>query len=229
MLIKTTDTAESLEKLPQLHLLVDNPISEGRTLLETLFNKAYEADPFPSSVLTMLREGQRHCKHITLAECTEDNGKLRYQNRLFVPDHEPLRLHVIQQHHDTPAAGHPGRSKTLELIQRTYYWPGLRKDTERFVRNCHPCQRSRTARHAPFGILRPLAIPDRPWSSISMDFVTGLPWSEGSDAIWVVVDRLTKGRHFVPCRSTIDAKDLADLFLLHVFQLHGLPSDIVSD
>ena len=46
-----------------------------------------------------------------------------------------------------------------------------------------------------------------------MDFVVGLPWSNGCDAIWVVVDRLTKQRHLVPCTSTVDAKDLADLFI----------------
>ena len=79
------------------------------------------------------------------------------------------------------------------------------------------------------GILRPLPIPDRPWSSISMDFVTGLPWSDGNDAIWVVVDRLTKIRHFVPCRTTTSAPDLANPFLHHTWKLHGLPNDIISD
>ena len=62
-----------------------------------------------------------------------------------------------------------------------------------------------------------------------MDFVVGLPWSEGYDAIWVVVDKLTKQRHLVPCGSNEDAEDLADLFLKWVFQLHGLPEIITSD
>ena len=62
-----------------------------------------------------------------------------------------------------------------------------------------------------------------------MDFVTGLPWSDGHDAIWVVVDRLTNMRHLVPCRSDTAAPDLADLFLVHVFKHHGLPNTIVSD
>ena len=62
-----------------------------------------------------------------------------------------------------------------------------------------------------------------------MDFVIGLPWSQGSDAIWVVIDRLTKARHFVPCRTSIDAAGLADLFIEHAFRLHGLPNSIVSD
>ena len=105
----------------------------------------------------------------------------------------------------------------------------MRKDARRYIRNCHTCQRSRTPRHRPSGILRPLPIPYRPWSSISMDFVTGLPWSNGNDAIWVVVDRFTKMRHFVPCRTTTKAPDLANLFLHHVWKHHSLPQDIVSD
>jgi len=89
----------------------------------------------------------------------------------------------------------------------------MRKEIARYVANCHICQRRRTAHHAPFGILHPLSIPYRPWQDISMDFVTGLPWSNGNDAIWVLVDRLTNMRHLVPCCTTIDAPSLADLFL----------------
>ena len=61
-----------------------------------------------------------------------------------------------------------------------------------------------------------------------MDFVVGLPWSNGCDGIWVVEDRLTKQRHLVPCTSTVDAKDLADLFIQWVFPLHGLPETLTS-
>ena len=62
-----------------------------------------------------------------------------------------------------------------------------------------------------------------------MDFMVGLQESDGFDAIWVVVDRLSKQRHFVPCTSTITAECLTQLFLDHVFQLHGLPDSIISD
>jgi len=84
-------------------------------------------------------------------------------------------------------------------------------------------------RHAPFGILRPLSIPYRPWQDILMDFVTGLPWSNRNDGIWVVVDWLTKMRHLVPCGTTIDAPSLADLFLDNIWKLHGLPLTIIND
>jgi transposase InsO family protein len=62
-----------------------------------------------------------------------------------------------------------------------------------------------------------------------MDFVTGLPNSRGYDTIWVVVDRLTKMRHLVPCSTTIDAEGLANLFMNHIFRLHSVPDTIVSD
>ena len=142
----------------------------------------------------------------------------------------PLKLHLIKDFHEVPAAGHPGRSKTLELLLRQYYWPRMHKDVDRFLRNCHTCQRSRTSRHAPFRILRPLPIPDGGgWRHISMDFITSLPWSNGFNAILVVVCRLTKMRHFIPCWDTCTAEQLAELYAYHIFRLHGLPKTIISD
>jgi hypothetical protein len=62
-----------------------------------------------------------------------------------------------------------------------------------------------------------------------MDFVTGLPECEGYDAIWVVVNRLSKMRHFVPFHTTIDARGLAEIFLKEVVRLHVLLKTIISD
>jgi hypothetical protein len=212
-----------------LHLLANGNDAPAAVNLNRLLNDAYEADSLPNDILRMLRDGVRHSRRITLTECEDRDGRLWYRNRLYVPEYWPLRLHLRQQHHDTPVAGHPGRSKTLELLYRQYYWKNMRQNVEPYVRNCQTCQRARTSRHAPFGILRPLPIPDQPWQDISMDLVTGLPTSKKCDTIWVVVERLTKARHLIPCESTIDAEGLADLFLQHVFKLHGLPLTIVSD
>ena len=80
-----------------------------------------------------------------------------------------------------------------------------------------------------FGVLRPLPVPEKPWEDISMDFVVGLPECEGFDAVWVVVDKLSKMRHFIPCHTTIDAVGLVKLFLWEVVRLHGLRKTIISD
>jgi len=62
-----------------------------------------------------------------------------------------------------------------------------------------------------------------------MDFVTNLPWSNGNDAIWVVVDQLPQMHHLVPCRTTIDASSLADQFLDNIWNHNRLPLTIISD
>jgi len=122
-----------------LRIYADNRNEDEYPSLEDLFKQGSVADPFPGEVLQMLRDGTRHSREISLAECREENGRLIYRNRIYVPCHDQLRLRILQNHHDPPAIGHPGRAKTLELIDRTYYWPTLRKDVERFVRNCHVC------------------------------------------------------------------------------------------
>ena len=213
----------------ELRLLAHIALGDGRDPLRTIFERAYQTDKTPTSILHALERGDKRHAEVTLADCEDRGGILLYRNRFFVPRHDGLRLHLMQSHHDSPAFGHPGRAKTLELLQRNYYWDTMRRDVDRFVRNCEPCRRSRTSRHAPYGLLQSLPIPQTPWQDISMDFVVGLPWSNGCDAIWVVVDRLTKQRHLVPCTSTVDAQDLADLFIQWVFRLHGLPETITSD
>ena len=105
----------------------------------------------------------------------------------------------------------------------------MRKDVNRFVRNCHVCRRTKSSRHAPYGVLKPLSLPDRPWQHKSVDLVTGLPRSKGYDAICVVVDCLTKQGHLIPCTTTITAEELGTLFCDRVFRYHSLPETIVSD
>jgi len=195
--------------------------------ISTLLEEAYQVDPIPERILKFLRDDVWHCKEISLADCKEKKHRLVYRDCIYVPDHLPLRLGLLQNHHDLPAIRHPGRTKTLELLCRQYYWPAMRKDVDRFVRNCNVCRRTKDTLRAPCGVLHLLSVPDRPWQHISVGFVTGLPPSKQFDAICVVVDRLTKQGHLIPCKTTITAEELAQLFYDRVFCYHGLPKTIV--
>jgi len=166
---------------------------------------------------------------IVLGLYEENSGLLMYDGLIWIPDDDTLRLRILRDHHDTQAAGHPGRARILELVSRSFYWPGQRKYIHRYVDHCDTCHRIKPIRHAPFGLLKPLELPHWPWDTISMDFITVLPMSNGKDALWVIIDRLTKMGHFVACQGTMNPENLADHFLRQVIRPHGLPSSIVSD
>ena len=98
-----------------------------------------------------------------------------------------------------------------------------------WVTTCDSCQRNKATRHKRFGVLMPLEVPYSPWESISMDFIVGLPESDGCTQIWVIVDRFSKMAHFIPLPTKVTAPELARIFLREIWKLHGLPASIVSD
>ncbi|GMJ07888.1 hypothetical protein HRI_004458000 [Hibiscus trionum] len=100
---------------------------------------------------------------------------------------------------------------------------------EIFVRECGVCQRSKEDFDHPRGLLQSLPIPDASWTSISMDFIEGLPLSKKKDVILVTVNKLTKNAHFLALAHPFSTKDVAQLFLKNIFKLHGMPQSIVCD
>ena len=85
--------------------------------------------------------------------------------------------------------------------------------------------RAKSPRTSPFGELQPLPIPQRPWGSVSMDFIVKLPHSEKFDTILVVVCRLTKMAHFIPMTESSDAPQVAKLIIHEIVRLHGIPDN----
>ena len=78
--------------------------------------------------------------------------------------------------------------------------------------------------------MQQLDLPQWKWEHITMDFVTGLPRSSRQrDAIWVIVDRMTKVAHFLPIRQTDSLESLAQLYISEIVRLHGTPLTIISD
>ena len=157
-------------------------------------------------------------------------GLLYSQGKLCIPPtFGALILKLLQQYHDSPLAGHYAVARTSALLAQFYIWPGLAAEVSKYVGSCDTCARNKVVRHAPYGLLSPLPIPSRPWSSVSLDRITDLPPSHYHDAILVVVDLLTKAAHFIPTTKSMAAPDVASLFLRHVVRAHGLPDTLVSD
>nr|GEX99419.1 retrotransposon-related protein [Tanacetum cinerariifolium] len=100
---------------------------------------------------------------------------------------------------------------------------GMHKGVKNFIRECDVCQRQNPDLCAYQGPLQPLPIPERVWSEISMDFIVGLPKSQGKSVSFVVVDRLSKYAHFMALSHPYTSSSVAQVFLDTVYKIHGLP------
>jgi len=167
-------------------------------------------------------------KNLKDEEWMIEEGVVMKERRIYVPEGD-LRREVVQLHHDTPVGGHRGKWKTMELVTRNYWWPAVTREVGKYVEGCNACQRYKNRSKAPVGKLMPNAIPEKPWSHISADFITKLPLAQGYNAILVVCNRFSKMAHFIATTEKTSVKGLAKLFRDHVWKLHGLPESIISD
>ena len=110
-----------------------------------------------------------------------------------------------------------------------FFWFGMRRDVKEFVQKCITCQTIKYSPASPYGLLQPLEMPERAWEDVAMDFIVGLPKSNGVTNIVVVVDRFTKYAHFGALPNPYTACKVAELFSNMVIRLHGVPRTIVSD
>jgi hypothetical protein len=158
----------------------------------------------------------------------DDQGTLWYKNRICVPEGGDFRQIIMDEAHNSAYSIHPGSTKMYVDLKQRYWWNGMKADIARFVVHYDTCQRIKAEHQKPAGLLQPLPIPVWKWDEIGMDFVVGLPKTQGHDSIWVIVDGLTKVAHFLPVRTTYGEK-LAKLYIENIVKLHGVPSRIVSD
>jgi hypothetical protein len=204
---------------------VKRPLWESKAQALTLrdeLRKAAQADPW-------YRE--------KLQQTSPTDGLLRgdgllwtIDGRFYVPADREVQSKLLYELHDAPTGGHLGESKTLHKLQKTCYWPGMKKDVEDYVKGCTVCAAVKPSQQMPAGLLQPLPIPHRPWEVISIDFVGPLVRTKDyHNSILVVVDKFSKMGHFIPTSTGITSERTARLLINHVIKLHGLPSSIVSD
>ena len=162
--------------------------------------------------------------------CIHEDGSLRFGNRLCVPNDLDLKAEILKEAHNTSYMIHPRGSKMYRDLRETFWWNNIKSKIAQYVAQCLVCQQVKMEHQRPAGFLQPLPIPEQKWEDITMDFVTGLPRTPiGKDAIWVIVDQLTRFAHFLAIRVDFSLERLARLYINEIVRLHGAPASIVSN
>ena len=179
------------------------------------------------AVLSDKQIQEQICKEVTRLPVPDNvtivNGLPFHKDKIYVPEHPDIKRQILQLYHDSPITGHLGQSGTMELIRHVYWWSNTGKYIKDYITGCHTCGHNKHPNWQPKGTMQPLPTPEGPWQWTQSDHITGLPMSQGYDAIYVVMDRLTKMTHFIPTTTQAMAKDLMQLHLKHVWRLHGVP------
>nr|ADX31265.1 unknown [Triticum aestivum] len=103
------------------------------------------------------------------------DGVMRYKGRIWIGSDSMIQQSLVKALHDSAVGGHSGFYATYHRIKNLFFWKGMKAQIKQYVKECVTCQRAKTERIAPAGLLQPLPIPKRPWAVISLDFIEGLP------------------------------------------------------
>ncbi|GJR66660.1 putative reverse transcriptase domain-containing protein [Tanacetum coccineum] len=158
------------------------------------------------------------------------DGSLYFMDRIWVPLVGGVRTVIMDEAHKSRYSVHPGADKMYYDLRDMYWWPGMKRDIATYVSKCLTCAKVKAEHQRPSGLLQQPEIPEWKWENITMDFITKLPRTRnGHDAIWVVVDRLTKSAHFLAVREDYSTEKLARLYTDEIVARHGVPVSIISD
>jgi hypothetical protein len=153
--------------------------------------------------------------------------------RLCIPNDEGLRTQLIKEFHEPRTIGHRQGDDGYNKMRLSFWWQGMRSEVTKYTRACKVCNRSK---RDPTGtthgeMMEEPQVPMRPWESVAMDFCGEFHTcpKTGFNQVLVVVCRLTKMAHFIPCKTTMSAEEVADLFISEVIKHHGLAADYRSD
>ncbi|GJX12457.1 putative reverse transcriptase domain-containing protein [Tanacetum coccineum] len=136
-----------------------------------------------------------------------DDGGIYFFDRIWIPSVGGIRKLIMDEAHTSRYSVHPSANKMYYDLRDLYWWPGMKRDIAEY-----------------------LEIPEWKWEKITMDFLTKFPKSSsGYNAIWVVVDRLTKSAHFLPIREDYKTEKLARIYINKIVARHGVSVSITLD
>ena len=216
--------ADSLSRAPEFY--AEGVLTDEAITLENAVESDIEYQQRANMIAKAILD-----KNILYRRYQVRNGVIyRPDNAVEVPNNAELINKLLEYNHDHITAGHFGRDRTLELLRRKWWWKGIAKDVEEYIKSCDKCQRIK----APTGItllaLQPI-VAKRPWSIVTLDFVgsfTPAIETQHTECL-VMVDKFTKMVHLAGCSKDMTAKKTAHLVLKHVICLHGVPEELISD
>ncbi|KAK1411676.1 hypothetical protein QVD17_38234 [Tagetes erecta] len=159
---------------------------------------------------------------------TKLDGIRCMENRMWIPLFGGLRELIMDEAHKSRYSVHPGSDKMYHDLKQLYWLPNMKADIATYVSKCLPCSKVKVEYQKPKGMIQQPEISVWKWEQIAMDFVTKLPRTpSGCDAIWVIVDRLTKSAHFLPYKESDKMEKLARIYIKEIVVRHGVPVSII--
>jgi hypothetical protein len=214
--------ADALSRFPDNGELVAMSVSTPRWL--EIVVESYLEDDQAKRLLTELSIVSPNNAGYSL-----HNGVIKHQDRIWLGNHAEAKKAILLALHDSGVGGHSGFNATYHKVKALFSWPNLKQDVKNYVAHCIVCQQAKPEHVGIPGLLQPLPIPDKAWDIVSLDFVEGLPKSGKYDTILVVIDKFTKYGHFLPLSHPYTAHDVAQIYVDHIYKLHGLPKIIISN
>ena len=210
-----------------------NNTEDEETPLNLTISEAYRQDDFTKDTITKLREGAQTQKDFSLVKCSETDDQIWYQDHLYLSEIEDICLCIIHEVHNSSVTSHLSWHKIYDLVAHHYWWFRMVEIVQWFVCNCHACLWNKITQDKYHDLLKLLAVPERQWAHIFMNFIIKLFSSKAADDnvyqnVLVVVNHLTKMQHLILCQFMIKKKMMC-LFHQHVWKYHELFSTIISD
>ncbi|GJR45466.1 putative reverse transcriptase domain-containing protein [Tanacetum coccineum] len=153
-----------------------------------------------------------------------------FMDRIWVPLVGDVRMVILNEAHKSRYYVHPRADKMYHDLRDMYWWLGMKRDIAIYVSKYLTCAKVKAEHQRPASLLQQPDIPEWKWDKITMDLLTKLPRSRsGHDAIWVIVDRLTKSAHLLTIREDFSTEKLARLYIDVIMARHGVPVSIILD
>jgi len=185
---------------------------------------SYDNDPMIQTIIKHLQSSMDSHPHYIWV-----HDHLNRKGKVVVGNNTTLRSPIIFLFNNSVVGGHSRITVTSKILGNLFYWNGQQKHIKQHARECNVFQRNKHENMESPGLLQPLPIPIAPFIDISMDFVEGLPKSEGKYAIMVIVDHFSKYAHCVALSHPYAAPTIARAFMDNIYKLHGTPASITSD